>query len=196
MQTLYINGWSLVSSIIVILCWITWGAWWIIAARNSKQKAEEQDAKSRREYSILMTISFILLIADTSNVPFLNINIVPNALAPVGAFMCVLGLAFTLWARRTLAGNWSGEVAFKKEHELIEKGPYAIIRHPIYTGLTVMFIGTAIVVGMMAQLLGFVIALVSFRIKLRQEEELLVRHFPKEYPDYKKRTNALIPYIW
>ncbi len=113
----------------------------------------------------------------------------------IGAVICVFGLFVTLWARWTLAGNWSSDVTFKHNHELVKTGPYRFVRHPIYTGLLVMALGTAISAGRLRCWLGLVVVGIGFWIKLRQEERLMLRHFPDEYPAYRKQVKALVPFI-
>lgn len=105
------------------------------------------------------------------------------------------GLAFTVWARIALGRNWSAEVTFKQDHELIESGPYALVRHPIYTGLILMALGTAINYGRAA---GFALLLAlcgGLWWKARQEEWIMSRHFPDAYADYKKRVRAIVPFV-
>lgn len=118
-----------------------------------------------------------------------------NAIQIIGAVVCVMGLLVTLWARWTLAGNWSSDVTFKRGHELIRTGPYRFVRHPIYTGLLVMCLGTAVHSTAVRTWLALVIMFSGFWIKLRQEEKLLIRHFPDTYLAYQKEVKALIPYV-
>jgi protein-S-isoprenylcysteine O-methyltransferase Ste14 len=113
----------------------------------------------------------------------------------VGSLVCGFGLFVTVWARRTLAGNWSSDVTFKQNHELVQSGPYQFARHPIYTGLLVMCLGTAIEVGRLRCWLAIVVIGIGFWIKLSQEERLLLRHFPEAYPAYRKQVKALIPFV-
>lgn len=113
----------------------------------------------------------------------------------IGAVVCVLGLYVTIWARRTLAGNWSSNVTFKQGHELVKAGPYRFVRHPIYTGLLVMCLGSAIEIGRLHCFLSLVVVGLGFWIKLKQEESLMLRHFPVEYPVYQKQVKALVPFV-
>jgi protein-S-isoprenylcysteine O-methyltransferase Ste14 len=113
----------------------------------------------------------------------------------VGDMVCVLGLFVTLWARRTLAGNWSSDVTFKRGHELIRRGPYRFVRHPIYTGILTMCLGTAIEIGRLRGWLALPVMAFSFWIKLKQEERLLLRHFPDTYPAYQQQVKALVPFV-
>jgi len=113
----------------------------------------------------------------------------------LGAVICVFGLYVTIWARRTLAGNWSNDVTFKQGHELIRTGPYRFVRHPIYTGLLVMCLGSAIEIGRLRGLLGLLAVGIGFWIKLKQEERLMMRHFPDEYRVYRRQVKALVPFV-
>ncbi len=113
----------------------------------------------------------------------------------LGVVICGSGLCFTLWARRTLAGNWSGNVTFKQGHELIRTGPYRFVRHPIYTGLLLMSLGTAIEAGRWHSWLSLPLTLLGVWIKLKQEERLLRRHFPDQYPVYQKQVSAFVPFV-
>ena len=117
----------------------------------------------------------------------------PAALRLLAAALCVGGLAVAFWARATLAGNWSSNVTFKKNHELIQTGPYRWARHPIYTGLLLMALGTALISARLGSWLGLLLMTLGFWIKLKYEEELMLRHFPDTYPGYQKRVKALVP---
>jgi protein-S-isoprenylcysteine O-methyltransferase Ste14 len=127
----------------------------------------------------------------------LNRLLVPRAdwALAAGVAVCVSGLFVTIWARRTLAGNWSSDVTFKQGHELVRSGPYRFARHPIYTGLLFMFLGAAIEIGRLRCFLGIAVVLIGFWIKLKQEERLLLRHFPDAYPAYQKQAKAIVPFI-
>jgi protein-S-isoprenylcysteine O-methyltransferase Ste14 len=96
----------------------------------------------------------------------------------------------------TLGRNWSGTVTFKENHELVVRGPYAYVRHPIYTGMMLMFLGTALAQGTFGALLSLPILFLSFWIKYRQEETLMIEHFGEQYRDYMKRVSAIIPFVF
>lgn len=101
----------------------------------------------------------------------------------------------TIWARKILAGNWSSDVTLKQGHELVKAGPYRFVRHPIYTGLLLMCLGAAIDIGLLRAWLGVALVFVGFWIKLNQEETLMLRHFPDDYPTYRKQVKALVPFV-
>ncbi|HWB60902.1 MAG TPA: isoprenylcysteine carboxylmethyltransferase family protein [Chthoniobacteraceae bacterium] len=111
----------------------------------------------------------------------------------MAAALTVAGLAFAVWARRTIADNWSSDVEFKQSHKLVQHGPYGLVRHPIYTGLLLMVLGSAIAGGRVASLLAVPCFFTGFWIKLKMEERLMLRHFPGEYPGYQRRVKALVP---
>jgi protein-S-isoprenylcysteine O-methyltransferase Ste14 len=113
----------------------------------------------------------------------------------LGAAICVSGLLITIWARRTLAGNWSSDITFKQDHELIRAGPYHFVRHPIYTGVLVMGLGAALAIEHLRVWLAVGVMFLGFWIKLKREEALLLRHFPVTYPAYQKQVKATVPFV-
>jgi protein-S-isoprenylcysteine O-methyltransferase Ste14 len=78
----------------------------------------------------------------------------------------------------------------------VERGPYRFVRHPIYTSHLLMGLGTAIASGLLVAFAGLLLFIIGFWIKLKQEEGLLLRHFPDEYPAYKARVKALVPFVF
>jgi protein-S-isoprenylcysteine O-methyltransferase Ste14 len=92
-----------------------------------------------------------------------------------------------------LGKNWSGRPAIKVNHK--RTGPYQFVRNPIYTGILVGYVGTAIVIGKLWAFLPILIAMSGFLIKIRVEEKVLLEEFGEEYSQYRKEVRALIPYI-
>jgi protein-S-isoprenylcysteine O-methyltransferase Ste14 len=113
----------------------------------------------------------------------------------LGLIMLAAGIAFAVWARHDLGRNWSGTVTVKQNHELIRSGPYRLVRHPIYTGLLLAILGTAIAFGEWRGLLAFGLLTGSLLLKLRIEERFMSESFPKEYARYRAEVPALIPFI-
>jgi protein-S-isoprenylcysteine O-methyltransferase Ste14 len=184
------------ASQIIITCWsIFLIVWWVNAFRT-KRTVEKQSLASALAHRIPLGLGWWLLIIPKWSRP-LNQQIFPRTafLQIAGAVICVGGLVFTLWARQMLAGNWSSDVTFKQDHELIRRGPYRFVRHPIYTGLLVMFLGTAIFIGQMRGVISLVLITLGFWIKLSQEERLMMQHFPDGYPVYRREVKALIPFV-
>lgn len=114
-------------------------------------------------------------------------------LEAVGVVVLLSGTAFTLWARLHLGTMWTGTVTIKKDHQLRTDGPYAITRHPIYTGLLAMLVGTAMIKGLGPWLVLFVLASLFTQVKIRSEEALLSAEFSEGYAVYKAMVPQLIP---
>ena len=185
-----------ISSRIIVGCWVAFVIYWFISAWRVKGVAEKQSRLSALAHRIPVGLGWWLLIYWQFPPP-LNLKLIPRTDLTLfaGAMICAYGLWVTIWARRTLAGNWSSDVTFKQGHELVRTGPYRFVRHPIYTGLLVMCLGTAIGNGQLRCFLAIVVVGLGFWIKLSQEERLLLRHFPDEYPAYQKQVKALVPFI-
>lgn len=87
-------------------------------------------------------------------------------------------------------------MTFKENHELVQSGPYALVRHPIYTALLLMYLGTALAIGTVGALIGLPIFFLSFWIKFRQEEVVMITHFGDQYVEYRKRVRAIVPFVF
>ena len=127
----------------------------------------------------------------------LSARVIPHmeVIAWAGAGLCVAGLGFCIWARVTLGRNWSGAVTLKEGHELIERGAYRLVRHPIYTGLIAMFLATVIVLGHAGGIAGLVLVFISFWIKLSDEERVMLKQFPDQYAAYQQRVKRIVPFV-
>jgi protein-S-isoprenylcysteine O-methyltransferase Ste14 len=180
-----------------LVLWVGWLALWIAMARRVKAPAETETWRSRISHVGPLLIAAYLLAAPSVPLPLLGERFVPLALWPptLGAALMALGVAFCVWARFTIADNWSGEVELKREHELVVDGPYRWVRHPIYTGLLLMFIGTALAVGEWRGVLAVMLAGTAFWRKLGLEETLMRRQFGGAYDRYAKRVPALVPFV-
>jgi protein-S-isoprenylcysteine O-methyltransferase Ste14 len=185
-----------ISGVIILGCWIIFLAYWIIKAIRQKATAEHQGLPSALAHRIPVGFGWFLMLYPKPPPP-LNRMLSPHtdSACIIGTLICVFGLFVTIWARRTLAGNWSSDVTFKQGHELVKTGPYRFVRHPIYTGLLLMALGTAVAAGPLRSWLGLVMVGVGFWIKLKQEERLMLRHFPEQYPVYQKQVKALVPFV-
>jgi len=176
-------------------CWIAWVVYWVSMAFTTKRTVERRGFIRYRLVTIIafagcVVVGRLLHLSSQS-----QLWQRPLALGIVSDCIVLAGAAFTVWARITLGRNWSAEVTFKQDHELIRSGPYALARHPIYTGLIVMALGTAINHG---RAIGFALFLAlcgGLWWKARQEEQIMSRHFPDAYAEYKKRVRAIIPFV-
>jgi protein-S-isoprenylcysteine O-methyltransferase Ste14 len=177
------------------VCWLGWLVYWIAMAFANKRTIERSGFLGYRLAAIvalLVTLGIWHLLHVSPAKYFWH---TPLALGIVTDCVVLAGIAITVWARITLGQNWSAEVTFKQDHELIRSGPYALARHPIYTGLLLMALGTALDYGRATGFAVFVAVCASLWWKLRLEERIMSRHFSSEYSDYKKHVRAIIPFV-
>ncbi|MHB8421103.1 MAG: methyltransferase family protein [Myxococcales bacterium] len=119
----------------------------------------------------------------------------PTLRAWLSVCLTALGIAVAIEARVALGRNWSGRVTVKEGHELIERGPYRLVRHPIYSGLLLALTGTALLQAQPADLGGVATFGIAFALKIRLEERFLSAEFGEAYASYRKRVKALIPFV-
>jgi protein-S-isoprenylcysteine O-methyltransferase Ste14 len=184
----------------IFACWDIFILFWLINMFTNKRTVHRESAASRLAYTIPFLFAFWLMfgIAFRRRLHPFALVVLPRStgLDILALGITVLGLCLAIWARVTLGKNWSGSVTYKENHELIIRGPYAFVRHPIYSGMLLMFLGTALATGTVGSLLAFPILFVSFWIKYRQEEALMIEHFGNQYLDYMKHVRALIPFVF
>jgi protein-S-isoprenylcysteine O-methyltransferase Ste14 len=179
---------------VLIACWTALAAYWFVASFGVKKAAETQGTRSIFRFRVMQVANFVLLAGVLPYRPF-NLILWHSAGASlIGAVSCSLGTVLAIWARKTLAANWSSSVTFKEHHELITHGPYRFVRHPIYTGLLLMMLGTALVLGRLDCLVALISRGVLYIFKMRREESVMREHFPNQYSAYQARTGALLPW--
>jgi len=177
-------------------CWIAWAVYWLVMAFTTKRTIERGGFFGYRlvtlvSFAGLFAIGRLLLHVSAQSQPWQR----TLALGVLSDCIVLAGLAFTVWARIVLGRNWSAEVTFKQDHELIESGPYALARHPIYTGLILMALGTAIDYGRAIGFALFFALCGGLWWKARQEERIMSSHFPDAYAEYRARVHAIVPFV-
>jgi protein-S-isoprenylcysteine O-methyltransferase Ste14 len=178
-----------------------WGAWvvlWLLAAAWSARTVARESSASRLAYSVLMAAGWFLLFIRPGRIGSIGRPLFPLAqwIAWLGVVLTTIGLGFTGWARIQIGRFWSGTVTLKEGHELVRSGPYAVTRHPIYTGLLLALIGTWLTRETLAGILGLTLVILGIVLKVRLEERLLLSHFGDAYREYRARVPALIPRPW
>ena len=113
-----------------------------------------------------------------------------------GALLTLVGSAFALWARVSLGRDWSSAIEIKQDHILAQRGPYAVVRHPIYTGILLAMLGTALAVGTLRGLAAVGLALIAFLQRANVEEAFLTQQFGARYAEYKREVKKIIPLVW
>src|SRR5262249_17801359 len=112
-----------------------------------------------------------------------------------GVVLCVAGVAFAIWARRTLGKNWGMPMTVHQSPELVTSGPYATVRHPIYSAILLALSGTALALNLW-WFVAVAAALAYFSFAARREERTMLAAFPREYPAYRERTKMIVPWIF
>ena len=180
---------------IILALWLAWLLYWIVSALYAKATRRRESPLSRVSYFVPLLAGAWLIGAPRARLGWLSTPLLSSTPQrwQLAVVLVALGLGFAVWARVHLGRNWSGSVTLKENHELIRSGPYKYVRHPIYTGLLLAFLGTALACGEARALLGLALIVLSFRRKLRIEEALMQEAFPGEYQRYAAQVPALIP---
>jgi protein-S-isoprenylcysteine O-methyltransferase Ste14 len=111
----------------------------------------------------------------------------------LGLAVLAASTAFTLWARFSLGTMWSLAPQVQGDHQLRTRGPYAVTRHPIYTGVLGMLLGATLLSGIGQWIVLFPVGLILFEVKIRMEEHLMLAAFPGQYPRYRRQVPQLVP---
>jgi protein-S-isoprenylcysteine O-methyltransferase Ste14 len=177
--------------------WLCWAAFWTVAAIGVKASARREPMRSRLLHLVPLAVAALLLWGPSAGPHWLQGRVLATARWPLwtGAALVAAGLLFTVWARLHLGRNWSGIVTLKHDHELVTSGPYAIVRHPIYSGLLLAFVGSAIANGEWRGVLAVIVAAAALWRKLRLEERWMGERFGVAYEQYQRRVAALVPFV-
>jgi len=180
------------------ICSILWSLLlivWLLAWLKTKPTQERAPFASRMLYSVPVLIGSWLLFSDNVPLAWLQSRVIPQNIYVESAsvVLTALGIGLAIWARFYLGQNWSGAVTVKVGHELIRTGPYAWVRHPIYSGLILALMGTALARREPRGLISIILIGLGFWIKMRMEEQFMRKTFGPEYESYSQSTGALIP---
>ena len=175
--------------------WVIFSLYWEIAAKNSAPAIKSESRFSRGIHVVLANAALLLIFFPIRS---LNQRFLPDSLflKLAGIALEFAGVALAIWARRILGRNWSGEITIKQDHELVRTGPYGVVRHPIYTALLIMYLGSVIVSGHVHALVGFAVGILAYLRKTRMEEANLITAFGEKYRAYREDTWALIPRVY
>jgi protein-S-isoprenylcysteine O-methyltransferase Ste14 len=185
--------WDTLSSIVLAACWGAIALVWIAGALYNARRGPRVRERSGRDPSWLVAAAALWLIyGHVAGIDWRSLSVSSPWIRAAGIALLVSATAFTLWARVALGTMWSSAVVAKSGHVLRTDGPYAITRHPIYTGLAGMLLGTALIDDLGRAAAVFVLGVIYFTRKARAEEELLGGVFP-EYENYRRRVPRLIP---
>jgi protein-S-isoprenylcysteine O-methyltransferase Ste14 len=177
---------------------VLWGGWlvfWLASARGNKRTATRTGPLW---WFTVPAVVLVVWLGFRQFPEYFGQRLLPRSAAWVyiGLVLTACGLGFTIWARRILGRNWSAAPSIQRDHELIQRGPYRLVRHPIYTGLLLAVFGSCLAEGRAWNLSMFGIVAILLIVKLKAEEALMARQFPEAYLEYRRRVKALIPFLY
>jgi protein-S-isoprenylcysteine O-methyltransferase Ste14 len=177
--------------------WLVLIVYWVVTAFRARKNKKTEPGGSRLAISLVAIGVFELLFRSRLTSRMLQDSFMPYtpSVRYFGILLLWGGVAFAIWARYHIGEYWSARVAIKEDHRVIDSGPYAHIRHPIYSGILLGLIGTALAVGNWRAVIAFIVILVVLILKALAEEKLLTEQLGDAYVEYKERTGMLIPRI-
>ncbi len=188
----------------ILYLWAIFYTYWIAAAAydlasgRSKKVVKRQSFAPERANALLLLAAWLLTVTTFGQKYYpLGARFAPNIPAVIGAGLAVglAGILFAIWARMHLGGNWSGSVVMKKGQTLVRTGPYAIVRNPIYTGIAIGIMGSAIAEGTVTGLLAVACIVVFSYFRITAEEKLLKERFGKDFEEYKRDVKVFVPLV-
>ncbi len=180
--------------IVLAIVWTALGLYWGAPSKGP----QSGEFKWYRALRLLILASvFALLFWKATAVGFLGKRFIPDisALGWIGFVAAILGLAVTSWSRIALGRYWSDKVIVQAEHQLIRTGPYSRMRHPLYSGVLLAVLGTALVLGELRGLISFAVLLLNYAIKARREERILAERFGADFQLHLRHTGFLLPRV-
>jgi protein-S-isoprenylcysteine O-methyltransferase Ste14 len=182
----------------ILLClamWLALSFYWSFEARNRSEARSSESFGSRQFHLALITAGQLLVLFP---IPGLRARFLPVAPAfgAIGVALAASGLLLAVVARRALGRNWSGEVTTKVDHTLVTTGPYALVRHPIYSSVALLYGGTALASGEVHALVGLALVTIAYARKIPMEEKVLSAEFGPAWTDYRNRTKSIIPFVF
>ena len=175
--------------------WLVFLVVWMLYAIRTKPVQTREGVSSRLSYTVLTVVGAYVMFGGDVPQHWLTAIVIPRALwiQALSVLITALGIAFAIWARVYLGGNWSSSVTVKVGHQLIQTGPYRWVRHPIYSGMILGLFGTAMAQRRVSGLVAVVLFYVGFKIKSKIEEQTMISTFGAEYGDYSRTTGAIVP---
>jgi protein-S-isoprenylcysteine O-methyltransferase Ste14 len=175
--------------------WAIWALWWLAMAFFSKSTKRRESVAQRIEHLLPAMLGFALVFREGFGGTWLARPIwaTNSVLLIFCVIATILGLLFAVWARLILGSNWSGTVTIKTNHQLIRRGPYRWIRHPIYTGMLAALLATAMIQGLLSGMIGFAFVFLALYRKARREESFLSQEFGEGFSEHRQHTGMFLP---
>lgn len=181
-------------SLLIVLC-VFWGALSLYWASSPKSASSGEFRFYRPLRLLVLAATFALLFWEQTSIGPLGKHVLEpnNAIAVIGFVFAVVGLGIAVWARIHLGSYWSDKIVLQDDHQLIRTGPYAAMRHPIYSGVLLGVLGTALIVDQWRGVLAFAILFTNYAVKAKREERILAKRFSREFQQHASRTGFLLP---
>jgi protein-S-isoprenylcysteine O-methyltransferase Ste14 len=181
--------------ILIDIPWLAFVAYWIISALNTKRTQKREAFVARYGIMFVEVVGFVLLFKHSADIGFLAERVLPRSYAAgiTAVILTWAGIALAIWARWHLGQYWSGRITIKEDHKLICTGPYARLRHPIYSGLDLAAIGSALAINRWRCVIGLCVIITGFWIKGKREEAMLSAQFGADFEEHRRRTGFLLP---
>jgi protein-S-isoprenylcysteine O-methyltransferase Ste14 len=186
---------------IILVFWLLWFSYWIASGVRDHRRGENKVVRREGLYSavlvrLVLTSGYVILFVPLPGI--LGCPVLPgwSGWGPLGLALCLLGQFFSIWARRVLGTNWSSTVTLKEHHQLLDRGPYALSRHPIYTGILTSSLGASLALGTAGGALGLLLTILGFHYKLRIEERFMQAQFGDAYERYSLKVKKLLPFVY
>jgi protein-S-isoprenylcysteine O-methyltransferase Ste14 len=175
--------------IFILGVWAVFWIYWLISAVGAKQGSRTR--RTRPPGLLIVILAFLLLRVFRAN----SLSVHNPIVRVVGVILLLAGLGLAVWARIYLGRNWGMPMTEKDEPELVTSGPYQLVRHPIYSGILLGFLGTSLATNIY-WLIAFAVMGGYFVYSAKVEEGLLSASFPSMYLSYRARTKMLIPFVF
>ncbi|MGH9560990.1 MAG: methyltransferase family protein [Terracidiphilus sp.] len=185
---------------LILMLWLILVAYWAVLAAGAKKGIREARVWWREAE---LRLGVFVLVVIASRIPGVRQALrharahaagISTLTGVIGVVLCALGVAFAIWARLHLGRNWGMPMSRKERPELVTTGPYSLVRHPIYAGMILAMLGSAVAQSLF-WLAPLVLGGAYFTYSARSEERLMTEQFQDQYPPYKKRTKMFVPFI-
>jgi len=188
------SQWHVVSAVTLAVCWGSFALVWAVGALYNARHGPAALRRSGPPYAwMVVAVAVWLVFRAVPGGGWNSLTLGTSWVRAPGLIILVVATAFTLWARVVLGTMWSSLVVEKEHHQLRTDGPYAITRHPIYTGMVGMLLGTALLAGLGPWAVVLAVGILLVEIKLHAEERLLVEVFGGQYERYRREVPQLVP---
>jgi protein-S-isoprenylcysteine O-methyltransferase Ste14 len=183
---------------IVLALWVGIFILWAITGAATKETVRSRSEGRARIAVWMVWLAWWLLLSRGFGRPPLSERFMPPSATAIslGVILTIVGHGLAVWARLSIGRNWSPMIEMKKDHELKQRGPYGIVRHPIYSGFMLATLGTALVYGAWSGVVAVVLIAAGWGYKARLEENALREQFGEEYDRYARRVKGLIPFLY